>query len=460
MKKSNFLKRVISALLMLVLAASMFSASAAGETGATKRLVQLPGNYTNIVGYSDDLVFCAKSFNDTVKYGAVDYRGRIVIPFEMDDIRLSGSADGRYIGYYYNETYDYYESVFFNKDGSVLKAADDNMYYNYYSDNILTYYQWDENIEKVVFSRYDENYTDSEIVSFDVNTDLYESSISRDGWIIFTNGNTVKFCKADDPQVNTKSFADGDAVVIMSLDDGKAILMSVSAEIESSKMYLLDLNSGIAGEILTSFDLNRVGLLPYINGNYNSCNTGSVVSIFDTIDGTTLLYDVEKNTTILRGYQYISPNLNEKWVLVVKDDTPGYNDLKGNEFIRYVDATEFFDGTAVVCDDDGYYVVNENLEPVSAKGYSFTSLVSLSDKIVLDQGSNGYSIIVITDDPDFSAMGDVDGNDKVNVSDVVTLRQTIMANNVNDKLIYAADFDGNNQLNVSDVVALRQTIIG
>lgn len=56
--------------------------------------------------------------------------------------------------------------------------------------------------------------------------------------------------------------------------------------------------------------------------------------------------------------------------------------------------------------------------------------------------------------------GDIDGNDTVNVSDVVLLRQIIMNGEHTDDQLTAGDLDENGTLNVSDVVALRQLIMG
>lgn len=60
--------------------------------------------------------------------------------------------------------------------------------------------------------------------------------------------------------------------------------------------------------------------------------------------------------------------------------------------------------------------------------------------------------------PDDDAPGDVDKNGRVTVSDVVALRQQIVASGWSDAELLAADFDGSGTLTVSDVIALREFI--
>lgn len=63
-------------------------------------------------------------------------------------------------------------------------------------------------------------------------------------------------------------------------------------------------------------------------------------------------------------------------------------------------------------------------------------------------------------DMDLVLCGDVDGDGKVTVSDVVALRQEITGGEMPDAgLLAAGDLDGDGKLTVSDVVALRQEIV-
>ncbi len=56
------------------------------------------------------------------------------------------------------------------------------------------------------------------------------------------------------------------------------------------------------------------------------------------------------------------------------------------------------------------------------------------------------------------ALGDMDGDSMVTVSDVVALRQRIVAGSWNEKELLAADFDQSGTLTVSDVISLRELI--
>lgn len=60
--------------------------------------------------------------------------------------------------------------------------------------------------------------------------------------------------------------------------------------------------------------------------------------------------------------------------------------------------------------------------------------------------------------PESCALGDVDADASVTVSDVVALRKRIVAASWNDQELFAADFDQSNTLTVSDVISLRELI--
>lgn len=64
----------------------------------------------------------------------------------------------------------------------------------------------------------------------------------------------------------------------------------------------------------------------------------------------------------------------------------------------------------------------------------------------------------LPEEPDY-ILGDLSGDGKIDVSDVVALRQIIMAGQPTEDKIMRGDLDGNGTLNVSDVVALRRMIM-
>lgn len=96
-------------------------------------------------------------------------------------------------------------------------------------------------------------------------------------------------------------------------------------------------------------------------------------------------------------------------------------------------------------------------EPVSVPKDSTSSY---RFKAVSQSGiESGMACYVYGDSFETVTKGDLDDSGKINVSDVVALRQLIMSSAWTEKQLAAGDMDGNGTLNVNDVVALRSLIM-
>ena len=62
--------------------------------------------------------------------------------------------------------------------------------------------------------------------------------------------------------------------------------------------------------------------------------------------------------------------------------------------------------------------------------------------------------------PDDPIVGDVDGDGNVNVSDIIKLKNLIMAGEWTDAELAAGNFNGNDKLEVADIIALKNLIMG
>lgn len=110
------------------------------------------------------------------------------------------------------------------------------------------------------------------------------------------------------------------------------------------------------------------------------------------------------------------------------------------------------------------FIPEEHLIKENNKSYK---VVSLDKKVTMNFYLNGdndlcYSVEKQAADEitvEILKCGDIDFNDIVNVSDVVSIRQMIMSKSFNQKQFIVADMDKNGSLNVSDVVSMRQMIM-
>ena len=137
------------------------------------------------------------------------------------------------------------------------------------------------------------------------------------------------------------------------------------------------------------------------------------------------------------GYALYASNDNSNWTCL---------DERSNVTFEWAKYTKAFS----VAEDKRAVYQYYRLE-ITGKG-AVAELELLGGDEVLSEGTPEQ-------DPDDFILGDVDGNNVVNVSDIMTLKNLIMNNSWTEDQLKRGDIDNNKTLNVSDMLSIKNIIM-
>ncbi len=274
-------------------------------------------------------------------------------------LKMLNVIDGK-MAVYYNESK---EMMLADKDGAITKVGDA---YNTKVDdayNISVYGDIITDGKNECYYDFDGNKIDLPYYGGFIDGYAWKSENGK-VTVMDTSGNITEYAIDHDFSANDwTAFLGGEYIVTYSSDTEKLTTYKTDGTFVSE----IDIGSHF-------FSLMYVSIMPLSDGTY--FNDGLMcINMCDESYRTTRKYINVITGEYVFGYkfnsEYYTPDSAYFWIPDFRSVAGGYYDVNDGEYEAYYEAgTEFINGVALVYDEDGMYLINEQFEKIAdvAKG--------------------------------------------------------------------------------------------
>ncbi len=388
MNKPKKLLAIVLCIAMLVCVLPM-GALTAGAESQLLNLTVSDFSYKYLSRVSDTGVLYAQ--NDEGYYGVINTDGDVLIDFNSTEAPDLSYSDGytKYMDALYNEKG---EKILGESHWGFIEYSNgilldvllptDHPPYRYYDLSDKTIFSINGDGKSVTVQPFNRNGLAVVTVNkgnFGPEKDYHTYVINKSGKIIFDHS-----C-ADKGHWVWNGMLGNDGWIPMATESDSDIITFVNYLTGETKIL-----NGLTSKL--GVDTNKIHII-YVRSNDEEIFTDDNLVVLRNNDSDTyFLYDI-KNDNIIAQHSYIGLNRDSELNLIETTDGKfGYMDRSGNVLKLYDDATDFFNGYAMVKIDGMLYVIDEDFNIVSNGIEGDSAMALYNNYFSVKRGDNCYLV--------------------------------------------------------------------
>lgn len=465
------MKKLICMTLALVLMLGMMVLPVSAEETMGK-LYKLPFSYSDFIGMGGNVIVVGKTVEDAngesvMKYGAVDYTGNVIVPFEYDWANAPDPSYGTFLAGKIDLDALRSDEYIIGEDFVPV-----NIRTKYGIDGFVGVIDYDAMARELSFLTMDSNTGVYSIkkISTNTNVPLFEYTCSdkvtvpiygaTDGtYYAYSDLSTLVLTDGVKETVFTKDH-ENEILLLLGFDSGNLYFASATLDSDtfeaSTTLMCVNAQSGRAENLTERYGIVDVAVNIYaeaaVNGKMIVANEQGKYAYMDFATGVNTGY-------IFDMVPYASFT---DYIPVIIGETATYYTLDGKPTnAAFYDCSNFSNGMAfVTANAQGEtFAIDKSFERISQNALSLPDRVMLycHDGILVtySEQSNRVEFCQLSNDPDFQIRGDANGDERVDVTDIIFMKNGIMSGNAP----LTGDLNGDGSVDVQDIIALKLLIM-